>query len=175
MVMGRRLKIVFLKGGATTGKSTAFKNLKKKKGMEEWVFLDHPELKSWFERIKDFKEIRKEALFATMKPIMKSRKNIILEEMSGKTTKKYLKSFIKKYNYELLTFEFVLEDFDLAMERDITRVKNKTRHHRRTLSRKIILDNHKHHKENLDENSIFINTKKLSPNQVINTIIKKLK
>ena len=71
-------KIVFLKGEATSGKSTAFRNLRKRKEMEGWVFLEHPELKSWFEGIPEKRDIQKKSLFALMKECMKFGKNIIV-------------------------------------------------------------------------------------------------
>ena len=169
-------KLVLLKGGATTGKSTAFRNLKelRKTKMKEWVFIDHPELKGFFHYLKDKRELQKKALFSLMKQVMKTKKNIILEEMSAKTVRKYTKYFLKKYNYKIITFEFRLGDIKTAYKRNVQRIKNKDSHHKKTLSEKFVLDNHEYHKKTFEEGSIIINTTKLSKKQVVNFILNKL-
>ena len=172
-------KIVFLKGGSNTGKSTAFRNLKKlrEKGhMKNWVFIDSTEFKSWFNYLDDKKQVQKVSLFALIKQIMKSKKNIILEEMSATTAKKYIKNYIEKYNYQLITFEFILNNVETAYLRDIKRVKNKEdRNQRKVLGQTFIAENHKHHQMNLDKGSIFVNTAKLGKKQVVDFILKNLK
>jgi len=174
----KKPKIVFLKGGSNTGKSTAFRSLKKlrKEGqMNGWVFIDSSEFKSWFAYLDDKKEVQKESLFALMKQVMKYKKNIILEEMSAKTARKFIKNYVKKYNYELITFEFIVDTIETSHARDVKRVRDKEdKNQIKTLGKKFILDNHKHHKMNLDPGCIFVNTTKLGKRQVVNFILKNL-
>jgi len=172
-------KIVFLKGGSNTGKSTAFRNLKKlrKSGkMKGWIFIDSTEFKSWFSYLEDKREVQKTSLFALIKQLMKHKKNIILEEMSAKTTIKHVKNYIKKYNYQLITFEFIVKNIKTAYLRDIKRVKNKEdRNQRKMLGENFILESHKIHQKKLDKNCIFVNTAKLGKRQVVEFILNKLK
>jgi hemoglobin-like flavoprotein len=171
-------KIVFLKGGSNTGKSTAFRNLKKlkEKGkLKNWVLIDHTELKDWFKKVENKNELQKLALFSVIKESMKQGKNILLEEMSKKTAKKYLKNYITKYKYELITFEFVVDNFEISYLRDLQRVRNKEdKNQRKTLGKKFIEENHKMHKNKLDRDCIFVNTTKLGKRQVVNLIVKKI-
>ena len=172
-------KIVFLKGGSNTGKSTAFRKLKdlREKGtMAGWVFIDSTEFKSWFKSLGDKKEIQKIALFSLMKEIMNNGKNILLEEMSARTAKKYLAYQIKKYRYELITFEFVVDNAETSHKRDIQRVKNKEdKNQRKVLGKKFISENHERHRNNLDPGCIFVNPSKLGKKQVVDFILNELK
>ena len=172
-------KIVFLKGGSNTGKSTAFRNLKKLKDkglLDDWVLIDHTELKQWFKKVENKNEIQKLALFSIIKESMKKRKNILLEEMSAKTAKKYLKNYIGKYNYELITFEFIVDNVEISHLRDLQRVKNKEdKNQIKTLGKKFIEENHEMHRNKLDKGCIFINTSKLGKKQVVEFILKNLK
>jgi hypothetical protein len=174
----KKSKIVFLKGGGTTGKSTAFGNLRKlrKEGkMKGWVFINHPELKNWFAYLDDKRQLQKVSLFALVKQVMKTKKNIIIEEMSAKTARKYLKNQIQKYNYELITFEFVMDDLETAYKRDIGRIANKDKHHKKVLGKKKIIQNHERHRQELDKGCIFVNTTKLSKRKVVEFILNNLK
>jgi len=175
----KRPKIVFLKGGSNTGKSTAFRNLKKLRKnaqMNDWVFIDSTEFKSWFNYLEDKRELQKTSLFVLIKQIMKNKKNIILEEMSAKTTRKHVKNQIKKYNYQLITFEFVVDNVETAYLRDIKRIKSKEdRNQIKALGRRFISDSHKNHQMKLDKGCIFVNTTKLGKKQVVDFILTKLK
>ena len=91
-------KIVILRGRPASGKSTAFAKLKKRKEFDGWVLIDNCELKSWFNYLEENKEIKKKALFALMKEVMKKKKNILLEEMSRKTIMKYIGNILLIYN-----------------------------------------------------------------------------
>lgn len=171
-------KIVFLKGGSNTGKSTAFRNLKKlkEKGLlDNWVLIDHTELKGWFNKVDNKRELQKIALFSIVKECMKQKKNILLEEMSQKTARKYLKNYIKKWGYELITFEFTVDNVNTSQLRDEQRVKNKEdRNQRKTLGQKFIAKNHEMHRNNLDKDCIFVNTSKLGKTQTVKFILKSL-
>ncbi|MEA3329209.1 MAG: hypothetical protein U9Q06_00510 [Nanoarchaeota archaeon] len=172
------LKIVFLKGGSNTGKSTAFRNLKKlkEKGLlDNWVLIDHTELKGWFKKVDNKRELQKECLFSIIKDCMKQKKNILIEEMSQKTARKYLKNYVRKFGYELITFEFIVDNVKTSELRDLERVKNKEdRNQRKSLGQKFIAENHEMHRGNLDKDCIFVNTSKLGKIQTINFIIKSL-
>ena len=80
-------KIVILRGRPASGKSTAFAKLKKRKEFDGWVLIDNCELKSWFNYLEENKEIKKKALFALMKEVMKKKKNI-LNQMDSEDTRK---------------------------------------------------------------------------------------
>ena len=174
-----KAKIVFLKGGSNTGKSTTFRNLKKlkdKRGLlDNWVLIDHTELKEWFKKVENKRELQKEALFSVIKNCMKQKKSILLEEMSQKTARKYLKNYIKKLNYELITFEFIVDDVNTSQLRDEQRVKNKEdKNQRKRLKKEFIAQNHEMHRSNLDKDCIFVNTSKLGKIQTVNFILKNL-
>ncbi|MFO7711111.1 MAG: hypothetical protein R6V53_05090 [Candidatus Woesearchaeota archaeon] len=168
-------KIVFLKGGSNTGKSTAFRNMKKLGLLYNWVLIDHTELKEWFKKVDNKKELQKQALFSVIKDCMNEKKNILLEEMSQKTARKYLKNYIRKLDYELITFEFIVDDFKTSQLRDEQRVKNKEdKNQRKRLTKEFIAQNHEMHRSNLDKDCIFINTSRLGKRQTVNFILKHL-
>lgn len=171
-----RSKIVFLKGGSNTGKSSAFRNLRKLKGfLDNWVLIDHTELKEWFKKVDGKKELQKQALFSVIKDCMRQRKNIILEEMSQKTARKYLKNYIKKFDYELITFEFIVDDVQTSQLRDEQRVKNKEdKNQRKELKKQFIAQNHEMHRNNIDKDCIFVNTSKLGKIQTVDFILNNL-
>lgn len=170
-------KIVLLKGGAATGKSTAFRGLRelKEREFKEWVFIDHPELKSWFNYLEEKREIQKRGLFALMKEIMKRQKCILLEEMSAETINKYLRRHIIKYNYKIITFGFITDNINETYKRDVLRVKNKVKHHSKTLDKKFIQKIREHHQNTFDKDTILINTSELNPKQVIKLICSKIR
>ena len=167
--------ILLLKGGAATGKSSAFSNLKKEKVMNGWFFLDHPELKSWFEKMSNIKELRKEVLFFSMKPLIKMEKNIILEEMSRETLNKYLGYYLKKYNYQIFTINFEVNDVKKSIRRDKLRVQRGTKHHLDILNKKYIEENHEHHLKTIDKYGIIINSSTMNQRAVVETILKHIK
>ena len=65
-------KLVILRGRPTSGKSSAYANLRKSKFMKEWLFVDHCAMKTSIG-----KELGKKALFAVLKIVMPTKKNII--------------------------------------------------------------------------------------------------
>ena len=110
-----------------------------------------------------------------IKECMKNNKNILLEEMSANTTKKYLSKDIKKLGYELITFQFVVNNINTSHKRDLQRVKNKEdKNQRKVLGKKFIAENHEYHKKKIENDAIIINTSKLGKRQVADTILKNL-
>jgi len=144
--------------------------LKNKKQFKNWVLIDHPELKNWFKHVDD-KKARKRALFAIMKQIMKEKKNILLEEMSEKTLRKYINYHIKKYNYKIITFQFTV-GLKEAHKRDIQRTKAGKHEY---FGEKKMQKYHKLHEKRFDKNAIVVDCNKLNKKQVVNYILKNLK
>ena len=58
-------KIAILRVKSTAGKSTAYANLRKRKVMKDWLFVDHCALKNSLG-----KELGKKSLFAVLKAVM---------------------------------------------------------------------------------------------------------
>ena len=88
-------KIVILRGRPTSGKSTAFANLKKKKVLKKnWILIDHPSVKK-----KLGKNGGKARLHELIKEAMLTGKNILTEETSRKTLNKFIGYYIRKHKY----------------------------------------------------------------------------
>jgi len=162
----KKSKLVILRGRPTSGKTTAYASLKKKKEMKNWVFIDHIFLKKMLG-----KEFGKKGLFALLKIVMPTRKNIVIEEMSREAVGKYLNSFIKKYKYDIIVFQFTVKT-DTAYKRDVQRSKEIKY---RPMGKRKINALHEMHDERFDKNGILIDTNKLGKGQVVNLIIKNLK
>ena len=160
-------KLVILRGKPAAGKSTAYANLKKRKEMKNWLFIDHCKLKTELGREKG-----KIALMDELKKAMPTKKDIIIEEMSEKTLKKYIRYYIKKYDYKIITFQFEVSLKD-SKNRDIRRVIDKG--HDRKFILKNIKELHKMHDERFDKKAFLIDTGKLNKKQVVDFIIKKLR
>jgi len=177
MKQEKKPKIVILRGGAGTGKSTAFENLKrlKKDNLKEWVFIDHPSFKGFFNYLEDKNELQKKALWALMKELIKTKKNIILEEMSAKNIKKHLGYYLRKHNYKIIVLQFEVSNIDLSYKRIVQRVKRKEGIHTKVYSKKFVLDTHEMHKKKFDSEGISINTTKLGKRQVVEFILNKIK
>ena len=158
-------KIAILRGRPTSGKSTAFHNLKKIKEMEGWIFIDHPAIKK-----RLGKEKAKEKLHELIKEAMKTGKNIITEESSRKTLNKYLRKEIKKCKYRIIVFQFTVST-EAAYRRDIQRAKAKWHPF---LGKKKIEELHKMHDEMFDKKAFLVDTDKLNKKEVVELIIKKL-
>jgi predicted kinase len=167
-------KFVILRGKPTSGKSTAFRNLKKKKEMKDWIFIDHPIIKRMVENLKDHKEVSKKLLFGMVKKAIKTKKNIIMEETSRSTLKKYTGNYIKKYNYKVIVFQFTILKKS-AYKRDIQRVKEKECIHIKELGKDFIDYIHEYHDKNFDPTGILIDTNKLGKRQVVNIILENIK
>jgi len=165
-------KILVFRGGAATGKSTAIRNLAKRKETKEWIIIDHPEFKKWFEGLKDKRTLQKQALFSLLKELLKTKKNIVLEEMSAATIRKYIGRHVKKQGYKIITFQFENKP-ESSYVRNVQRVKKKDKHHKKILTKKQVAQTHKFHKEKFDPEGILINTRKLGKRKVIELILKK--
>jgi predicted kinase len=158
-------RLVILRGKPTSGKSTAYANLKKGKEMRGWLFVDHCFLKQNLGR-----ELGKKSLFAILKVILPSKENIIIEEMSRETIMKYVGKYIKKYNYNIIVFQFEVSK-EIAYKRDIQRAKEKWHPY---MGKKKIDEMHKIHEERFDKSAILINTDKLGKRKVVEFILKRL-
>jgi len=163
----KKPKLVILRGKPAAGKSTAYGTLRKKKAMKDWLFVDHCKLK------EDLgKELGKKSLFAVLKAVIPSKKNIVIEEMSKKSIMESLKKEVKKYGYKIIVFQFEIS-LKKSKRRDIHRVLDKG-HDRKFILRNIE-DLHKMHNERFDKNAILIDANKLSKKEVVEFILGKLK
>jgi tRNA uridine 5-carbamoylmethylation protein Kti12 len=159
-------RLVILRGRPTSGKSTAWHTLKKKRAMKNWNFIDNASLKN-----KLGKEPGKVALMEQLKIATRNKENILIEEMSEKTLKKYIRYYIKRYNYQIITFQFFVST-KTAYKRDIQRAKEKWHP---KMGKKWIVEMHELHDKRVDSKGILIDTDKLNKKQVVDIIIKKLK
>lgn len=158
-------RIIILRGKPTSGKSTAWHNLKKRKEMKDWFFVDHANLKNTFGR-----ELGKLGLFAVLKVVMKTKKNIIIEEMSEKTLKKNIGYFLRKYHYRILVFQFEVS-LEEAYKRNVQRAKDKWHPY---IRKRQLESYHKMHEERFDKNAILVDCNKLGKKQVVDFVLKEL-
>lgn len=158
-------KLVILRGKPTSGKSTAWHNLRKRKEMKDWVFVDHCAMKTGLG-----KDLGKKSLFAVLKLVMPSKKDIIIEEMSEDTVRKYINHYIGKYDYKIITFQFEVS-LKEAYKRDVQRSKERWHPF---MGKKQIQEMHKMHEERLDQKAILIDCNKLGKRQVVEFILKEL-
>ncbi len=159
-------KLVILRGRPTSGKSTAWHTLKKNKSLKKWRFIDHVSLKN-----KLGKEEGKLALMEELKTAMKKKENILIEEMYEKTLKKYIKYYLERYNYKIITFQFFVST-KTAYKRDIQRAKEKWHP---KMGKKRIKQMHDLHDKIADPKGILVDTDKLNKKQVVTLILKNLK
>ena len=160
----KKPKLVILRGRPTSGKSTAYANLQKRKEMKDWLFVDHCALKSDLG-----KELGKKSLFAVLKAVMPSKKNIIIEEMSEETARKYIDKDIKKYDYLIVVFQFTVRT-KTAYKRDIQRSKKG-----KEMGKETIDMWHKLHDEKANKDGILVDCNKLGKRQVVKFILKELR
>jgi predicted kinase len=158
-------KLVILRGRPTSGKSTAFANLRKNKKMKDWVFIDHCLFKD-----KLGKEPGKKKLFSELKKEMPSKKNILIEEMSRESIMKGAGKEVKKYDYEIVVFQFTIST-KIAYKRDVKRAKEGTHPF---MGKEWIDKLHKMHDERFDKFGILVDTNKLNKKQVVRFIINSL-
>ncbi len=169
----KKPKFVVLRGRPTSGKSTAFDNLKKKKELSGWVFIDHPKIKSMFNGLEEDvkKSLQKKALFGLIKEVLKSKRNIIMEETSRETLKKNVGNFLKKYDYKVIVFQFTVST-KRAYNRNVKRVDDPKHTHNTPLN----LDKlNKMHDERFDKDAILVDTDKLGKRKVVEYILERLK
>jgi len=168
-------KLVLLKGKPTAGKSTAWHSLRENKKMKDWIFIDSARMKGQFGHLDDKtrKELGKKLLFYALKQVMPLKKNILIEEMSEKTVRKYINPIINKYKYQLITFYFEIS-IEEAYKRNVRRAKEKWHPY---MKKKKLEYFHKYHVEEHkdDINPIIVDCDKLNKKQVVNFILKNLK
>ena len=165
-------KLVILRGRPTSGKSTALANLRKKKEMKNWVIFDFSKHKGNFDNFgKEGKEFAKITLAAILKSLLKTKKNIIFDEMSRKSIMRYVGKEIKKYNYKIIVFQFTVRT-ETAYKRDVQRSKEKWHPF---MGKNLVDKLHKYHDENIDPEGIIVDTNKLGKKQAVDFILKELK
>tara|TARA_Y100000310_G_C20523762_1_gene734975 strand:+ start:332 stop:844 length:513 start_codon:yes stop_codon:yes gene_type:complete len=169
----KKSKIVILRGKVATGKTTALYNLRKRKEMKDWIIIDFNDLKRQFAYLGDEKrkEYGKKSLMAILKILMPSKVNILIDEMSEATLKKHISHSIRKYGYEVVTFQFTA-DLDASIEREAQRRKVVGKKPR---GAKWVKKYHKMHEENADPKGIVIDTSKLNEKKVVKFILEELK
>lgn len=160
------VKLVILRGKPTAGKSTAYASLKKKKEMKDWLFVDHCSLKDGLG-----KEFGKKSLFAILKVVMPSKKDIIIEEMSRESVNEYIGKEIKKYGYKIIVFQFEVS-INTAYKRDIKRAKERWHP---VMGKRLIKTLHIMHEKRFDNGAILVDCDKLGKREVVEFIIKKIK
>ncbi|MBT4258188.1 hypothetical protein HOD88_03345 [archaeon] len=166
-------KIVILRGRPTSGKSTAFHTLKKRKELKNWIFVDFCNIKETLGETlndSDRKKYGKKFLFAILKEALKTGKNILMEEMSEKSLRKSINYSLKKYNYKVITFQFSVST-KTAYKRDVQRAKDKWHP---LMGKKWVDKAHKLHDKKIDPKGIIVDTDKLSKKKVIEFIMDNL-
>lgn len=170
-------KIVILRGKNASGKTTAFYNLKNyffkdKKLFKNWIFVDNTAIKGMFTNLDDpkWKDYSKKILLEVIKTVLPLKRNIIVEETSKEMLNRNFSKEIRKYNYQIITFQFEVS-LRNAILRDKKRVKEKTHP---GLGEKKIKELREFHEDNLDQEGIIINTDNLNKEQVIKFIINEL-
>lgn len=167
-------KLVILRGRPTSGKSTAFHNLKKSPKMKGWIFIDFCAIKELLGETLDDqkrKEYGKRFLFSLLKEAIKTKHNILIEEMSRDTIMKCIGNWIKKFNYQIVIFQFIIST-KTAYKRDIQRAKEKWHPF---MGKEWINEMHKYHDENFDSEGIVVDCDKLNKEKVVKFILEKLK
>ena len=159
-------KLVILRGKPTSGKTTAFHTLKKRKELKDWIFIDFPKIKD-----KVGKEKGKLKLMEKIKKAMKTGESILIEEMSKETLNKYLSKEIKDCGYKIIIFQFEVS-LDEAYKRDVKRAKDKWHPF---MGKKQVDELHKMHEERFDEEAVLVDCNKLNKKEVVEFILKKLK
>jgi len=158
-------KLILLSGRPASGKSTAFKTLKKHKKLNNWIIVDHPLIKKEYG-----KEEGKIKLNEALKEAMKTGKNILTEETSRKSLNKYLSYHLRKYNYEIIVFQFTV-GLETAIKREAERrIKVGKKPHGAEWVREM----HEMHDKRGHRKAYFIDTTNLSKKEVINFIFRKL-
>ena len=100
--------IVILRGTNASGKTTAFNNLKKENKLKNWIFIDNSKIKERFSDLEDEerKKLSKESLIRSIKEVLPLKQNIMVEETSKEMLDRNFSKELKKYNYQIITFQF---------------------------------------------------------------------
>ncbi|MGK0208998.1 MAG: hypothetical protein ACI83O_000260 [Patescibacteria group bacterium] len=166
-------KLVIFRGKVACGKTTALYRLKKNKKFKDWIIIDNSLIKSQFENLGDDKrkEFGKIALFSILKSVMPKGLNILMDEMSEKLLRKSINHSIKKYKYDIVTFEFTAS-VESSIKREADRRKIRGLKPR---GAKWVEDMHKWHIERIDPNGIIVDCDLLDERAVEKFIIEELK
>ena len=145
----KRPKIVILRGRPTSGKTTALRILQKRKEMKDWIVIDSSRIDSPLGKKFGMHELLKDA--------MKTGKDILVDETSKSTLRKYIYYHIKKHNYQLKVFQFHVST-KTAYKRDIQRARDGWHP---GLGKKKIKELHDYHDKKLDKKATLVDTDKL--------------
>jgi predicted ABC-type ATPase len=168
----KKPKLVILRGRPTSGKTTALASLRKRKELQDYLIIDFSALKGNFDNQGDKrKEYAKRSLFALLKEIMPDQKDILLDEMSRDTIMKYIGRHVKKYNYQIVVFQFYV-DTETAYKRDVQRSKAGEHPY---LGKKKVKEFHDMHDRDSDPEGITVDCNKLSRKGVVDFIVRNLK
>lgn len=171
----KKSKIVILRGMVSSGKTTALHNLRKNREMKDWIIINFNELKAQFKHLGDEKrkEYGKRSLFAILKILMQTKKNILFDEMSEEGVRKNITYYLKKYNYEIIVFEFTV-NVEKAIKREAQRMIIRGLKPR---GAKWVTSYHKDRLKiyGVNPKGIIVDTTHLNEKQVINLILKNLK
>lgn len=156
-------KLVILRGKNAAGKTTAFRTLMKRKEMKNWIFVDATAIKQKLGKGKG-----KVKMHVDIKRVLETGKNIMTEETSIKTVKKYIKDF---KGYETKVFQFHI-NLKTAIKREALRRKIKGMPPR---GAEWVKEMHKYHEERVDKDATHIKVDKLTKKQIVDFILKRLK
>ena len=160
--------IVLIHGPMASGKSTVTNELDKL--LKNYHFVDRAYIKNvMLNKLEDrdlAKELSKKATFLIMKGLMKTKKNILLQEMRAPQIKRHFRKEIQKYSYRIKSFylECCLET---AQKRDLQRQK-------RYVRPEVVAEMHKKHAYS-DKEDIIISTQTCSIKETVNKIVNELK
>lgn len=156
--------ILIIHGAMACGKSTITKKLENE--LDNFHFIDRAHIKNiMLTKLKErqlAKDLSKKAVYLIMKGLMKYRKHILLQEQRSPSIKKYLKDFIKKYRYRVISI-YLECSVKSAKKRDLNRQK-------RHIRPDIVEEMHQKHAYP-DKGDIIINTEKNSISKVIKKIL----
>ena len=160
-------KIITIHGPMAVGKSTITTQLREK--LPKYAYVDRPYIKRGLKPLgrELALKLSKEASYYLTRKIMRLGKNIILEEISPVSLRRKIKhSIFKKYNYQIYSF-YLICSVNEAKRREKLRRNQKTPRPR--LLERI-------HKEfpPPSKHEIVIDTEKLSANQAVKFILKKI-
>jgi len=167
--MNTRRKIVVLRGYMASGKSTTLANLKLRKKMRDWIFIDFEKIREMFNNNEKTRiEYADRAFFAILKEMIKTKRNIITQETSEEMLRKNIGSEIKKYKYQIEVIALTI-----SPETSYLRVAERRRARGiKPRPRKEVYESHKNRQETLSKEKVFINTENLTKEQVVDAVLK---
>lgn len=151
-----------------SGKSTVTTELDKL--LKGYHFVDRAHIKNvMLKKLGDrelAKELSKKATFLIINELMKSKKNILLQEMRAPQIKKHFSREIKKYNYKIKSF-YLECCVETAKKRDLRRQK-------RFIRPEVVEEMHKKHGY-ADKEDVILNTELCSIKETVRKILKEVK